>query len=275
MSEQAEKIASLERLVKKKDKEIEELRHATLLSAQSAKQKKQSELSEQSQSQSDHRNSLKKIASQTSDSQGHNDRSGIFSGSGNRSKTSFTPVESGAYNDSSRQNSQQGQRPISKIGPRPSNPRRPGLELILERQSTALSDSDSDWEMEGLSSKIHSAPARVRVKSAAIAAEEKTRDNFDLDDKWSLATDDNDLMMTGEVRPTRGQSGRQKRRSALKTKQERVRNERARELMGPSLAFAQQDGEQLTDTSCNNTATPRAMDKAFHFSSTDGMTFAV
>nr|KAG5685670.1 hypothetical protein BaRGS_014477 [Batillaria attramentaria] len=69
------------------------------------------------------------------------------------------------------------------------------------------------------------------------------------EDKWSLATDDNDLMFTAEASLSRNGSAKQKRKSALKSKLERTRNERSKALMGPSLAFAASPQDQLADTS--------------------------
>lgn len=276
VSDQAEKISELQRLLKERDTEVEQLKQ--IASSQTLKSKNTTtDYSERAQGGSG--NKVKQGVGQTFSSQDsgkvQNSRNVTFSGTGASSMSGFTPVEptaghSGAW--------QRGQRPISKIGRRDVNGPVPvGGELTLQRQSTALSDSDSDWEVDMSSSKIRSAPARMRVKSAAAMAEDKSRDDTDLDDKWSLVTDDNDLILTAEAQPARGSSGRQKRRSALKNKLERERNERAKGLMGPSLAFGAPTGDQMTDTSCNNTpsVTPRASHAGFGSTSSDVMSFAV
>ncbi|KAK7492589.1 hypothetical protein BaRGS_00016255 [Batillaria attramentaria] len=75
--------------------------------------------------------------------------------------------------------------------------------------------------MDSTTPKIHSAPARTRVKSAATAFKDKNDPGCPTtvdEDKWSLATDDNDLMFTAEASLSRNGSAKQKRKSALKSK---------------------------------------------------------
>jgi len=278
VSDQAERISELQRELQERDREIEQLKHVTAsaLSQTIKSESTRTDLSERAQD--GFRNKLKQGVGGAFNSQHssnvHNSRNVTFSGSKASSRSGFTPVELSAGYSSVQM---QGQRPISKTGRRDVNGPVPRSELTLQRQSTALSDSDSDWEvMDTSSSKIHSAPARMRVKSAVAMAEDKSLNNTDID-KWSVATDDNDLMLTAEEQLARGNNGRQKRKSALKTKLERERNERAKGLMGPSLAFGAPAGDQMTDTSCNNTpsATPRASRANFGLTSSDVMSFAV
>ncbi|XP_076444083.1 uncharacterized protein LOC143282357 [Babylonia areolata] len=279
VSEQSGRIAVLERTVREKDKEIEQLkreasRHTPRQSMQPvvvhSDSGAQQPVRPQTLNQAPVRSSLLPQL-------GPNPRHVVLTGpSGPRG---VAPVEETTVTDyySSRQG---GVRPTSKPGPRPRpSPAQP-LEprLSLHRQSTALSDSDSDWEVETPSSKIHSAPARVRVKSAARAAEDRPSTQRDVvDDKWSIATDDNDLNTTTTTATTTTESrlsgAKQKRRSALKTRLERERNERAKGLMGPTLAFAAPACDQLSDVS--STPTPRPADLGSQFTTSDVMAFAV
>ena len=272
VSEQALKISELQRQIEERDEEINGLKQAAVHAARTPQP---STMDHSTHTHANHHSRLPQDSMHLSRSgkplQVQKDRLVTFSGRGGGS--GVPPVESMASYDSGLGSWQQNQRPVSKIGPRSGASSRPDTELSLQRQSTILSDSDSDWEMDTPSSKIHSAPARVRVKSAASVVEEKPRDNADIDDKFGLITDDNDLTFTTEVIPNKGSISRQKRRSALKTKLERQRNERSKGLMGPSLAFEPPSGDQLSDTSCN--PTPRPSDRSRGYAATDVRAFAV
>lgn len=291
VSDQADRIATLQKQVKERDREVERLKQITASTSSSQTLKSEFGRMDSSQrAQDDSGNTVKKgVAahekfSSEDSSKVQKSRNATFSRTGAVGPRSnyFTPVEStGNYNKAVRSR-QQGPRPVPVPNTGPRNGKTPAIagELSLQRQSTALSDSDSDWDvMDTPTSKIHSAPARMRVKSAAAVTKDVGWEDKDVDDRWSLATDDNHVMLGAEAEPARrgSSSGRQKKRSALKNKQERERGERAKCLMGPSLAFGAPSGEQLTDTSCNNTpsATPRTSDAGFGFSSSDVMSFAV
>ncbi|KAL8580000.1 hypothetical protein ACOMHN_015866 [Nucella lapillus] len=183
--EQSHQIQTLDRRLKEKDKEIERLKGECSRTPKQTVQPIHSEHSNPSVRSQPGRSSFSQ--------QGSNSRHMRFTCPSSHS--GVPPVET--VKD---YNTPQGIRPISKIGPRhgPGAPYRIEEELMLQRQSTALSDSDSDWEMDATLSKIHSAPARVRVKSAASSAQEALSDRVDGDDRWSVATDDNDLTMTSE-----------------------------------------------------------------------------
>lgn len=249
LSEQAEKIAELERELQTKDQDLEQLRLQL--------------------------GSHRQVSVNVGEGDNHVQTAGRPQGSrrshGLGSRPGVTPV---TVESVSRGNSaSQDMRAVGK--------------LTLERQSTALSDSDSDWEMEASVSKIHSAPARTRVKSAVTAAVSSQHKHLNIsnnadtrtDSRWNFATDDNKVTLGTEQSP-RGSAlaGRQKRRSQLKNKQELERNMRSqRDLIGPTLAFVLPAGDPVLDTSCNNTpaTTPRTADSGFHMSTTPIATFTV
>jgi hypothetical protein len=250
VSEQAEKIAELERELQTKDRDIEQLK----LQASSQRQ----------------------ISVHPGEGDNCVNTIGLKQGSKRQrhdlgSRSGVTPVES-----------------VSR-GNRMSQDTRAVGKLSLQRQSTALSDSDSDWEMDMFVSKIHSAPARTRVKGAATGASDSqhkhshlnTSNNADTkaESKWSFATDDNEVTLgMGKSPRDYAGLGRQKRRSALKNKQEEERNLRSqRGLIGPTMAFVEPAGDPILDTSCNNTpaGTPRTADSGFHMSTTPLSTFTV
>ncbi|KAK3788329.1 hypothetical protein RRG08_025060 [Elysia crispata] len=136
---------------------------------------------------------------------------------------------------------------------------------ILERQSTALSDSDSDWELDAIPSKVHSAPAGARIKSAvsvhsSVANKDGAIDMQGNDDSIlsSIASSkrrDEDNVSTSNRRT------KSYKKSALKTHLERKKNvNQTNALIGPSLAFAAKSKEPPSDTSCE--PTPRCTDRS-------------
>ncbi|GFR98505.1 CAP-Gly domain-containing linker protein 1-like [Elysia marginata] len=136
---------------------------------------------------------------------------------------------------------------------------------IFERQSTALSDSDSDWELDSIPSKVHSAPAGARVKSAVSVSSSAANKNCAID----VQGNDDSLLNRGASLETRiedNASLSQRRiktykKSALKTHLEKKKNmNHTNALIGPSLAFAAQTKEPPSDTSCE--PTPRCADRS-------------
>lgn len=134
---------------------------------------------------------------------------------------------------------------------------------ILERQSTALSDSDSDWELDAIPSKIHSAPAGTRVKSAVSISSIASKKNGAID----MQGNDDTFLNTTTTSKTQDENnasssfGRVKvyKKSALKSHLERKKNaNQISALIGPSLAFAAKPKEFPSDTSCE--PTPRCAD---------------
>lgn len=129
----------------------------------------------------------------------------------------------------------------------------------LERQSTALSDSDSDWEVDSIPSHTRSAPTRSRVKSALSVSNSDSH-------KGSLVTlngDDDSILDTLNTFPNAQHSDKNqiRKKSSLKTHLEKSRNEKQmNSLMGPSLAFVSKT-DQFSDTSCE--PTPRNPNSRF------------
>ena len=135
---------------------------------------------------------------------------------------------------------------------------------IFERQSTALSDSDSDWELDSVPSKVHSAPAGARIKSAVSvsssvvknsAMDVQGNDDSILNTLASHETWEEDNVSTSNRR------ARSYKKSALKNHLERKKNvNQTNALIGPSLAFATKSKEPPSDTSCE--PTPRCADRS-------------
>ncbi|XP_035827881.1 uncharacterized protein LOC101854664 isoform X2 [Aplysia californica] len=130
------------------------------------------------------------------------------------------------------------------------------------RMSTALSDSDSDWGADDVPALTRSAPARVRVKSAHMsqAKQSVTKETN------ALQGDDDSIMqyLHNSDIPARDSSTSESRtrphkKSALRNHLEKRKNEnQMSSLMGPSIAFANPGHELPSDTSCE--PTPRYKD---------------
>ncbi|GFN73756.1 Cap-gly domain-containing linker protein 1-like [Plakobranchus ocellatus] len=138
------------------------------------------------------------------------------------------------------------------------------IPTVFERQSTALSDSDSDWELESVPSKVHSAPAGARIKSAVSGSSSVTKE--DLADN---VQGNDDSILDTKVNPGKSRESddnnpcsrtRPFKKSALKTHLEKKKNvNQTNALIGPSLAFAKSK-EPPSDTSCE--PTPRCADRS-------------
>ena len=235
MSEQSEKIASLEAQLAHRDALIKSLQAANLESF--------------GQSQEEFISRAKSNATPAANSVS-GDR--LHSSRGSRYSKSTAPPESplptnGFDNDSSTR----------------------GLQ---SRMSTALSDSDSDWDMEDdLRPQTRSAPAKVRVKSAASTKKTYAKDpSLQGDDDSSimqyLSSSQRPSLATVPVRDASTSEGKTHphKKSALKHHLEKKKNDsQTNSLMGPSIAFASSGGKDHyhgppSDTSCE--PTPRYKD---------------
>ncbi|RUS79548.1 hypothetical protein EGW08_012678 [Elysia chlorotica] len=137
---------------------------------------------------------------------------------------------------------------------------------VLERQSTALSDSDSDWELDTVPSKIQSAPAGARIKSAvsvssSVANKDGTIFDFQGNDDSILKSIASSKSQEEDDISTSNRRTKSYKKSALKSHLERKKHvNQTNALIGPSLAFASKSKEPPSDTSCE--PTPRCADRS-------------
>lgn len=269
ISEQADRIEHLERLVKDRDLEIRRLKEkdrndvhdSGLSDLRNALPGHKPSTKERVKDSSKSMQSVQsmKPASRTADLQ-----------LGSRSKVTpvhtFNSDQQGGFSSKSYFQSQESisERFQKELSAESSQQKNMG-ELFLRRQSTALSDSDSDWEVDTLGVKPQSAPPRASLtKASAFQSSTQTTSS-------TCTYDDSDLLDLAADLETvipHEKSRKQKRRSVLKSRLEKDQRARSDNSKRLSVTFGVQTLDHLTDTSSDKTSSVCSNDNVFELSST-------